>query len=84
MNNADRINALETQIKTLRTEQADLLRQQTKVEVDKWRGRIDDLEVQMHLGAMEVDEALAPVYEKLRHAWEEAKAILDGLHSDKS
>jgi hypothetical protein len=77
MNNAERIAQLEAQIKALKAEQSELLKQQTKVEVDKWRGRIDDLEVQMHLGAMEADEKLGPLFEKMRHAWDEAKALLD-------
>lgn len=77
MNNPERLAQLEAQIKALRAEQSELLKQQTKVEVDKWRGRIDDLEVQMHLGAMEADEKFAPLFEKMRHAWEEAKALLD-------
>lgn len=84
MNNTDRIAHLEARIKALRDEQSQLLREQTKVEVDKWHGRINDLEVQMHLGAMEVDEKLAPLIEKMRHAWEEAKSVLDGKRSDDS
>jgi hypothetical protein len=84
MNNAERIAQLEAQIKALKSEQSELLKQQTKVEVDKWRGRIDDLEVQMHLGAMEADEKLAPLFEKMRHAWEEAKALLDNKRTGDS
>lgn len=84
MNSADRISQLEAQIRTLKAEQTELLRQQTKVELDKWRGRIDELEVQMHLGAMEADEKFAPLFEKMRHAWDEAKALLDGKRTDDS
>ena len=84
MNNSDRIAHLEAQIKALKAEQSQLLRQQTKIEVDKWHGRIDDLAVQMHLGAMEADEKFAPIFEKVRHAWDEAKALLDHKRTDDS
>lgn len=82
MNTSDRIASLESQIKVLKVEQSELIRHQAQVELDKWRGRIDDLEVQMHLGAMEVDQLLAPLLEKMQHAWTEAKALLDGKPSD--
>jgi chromosome segregation ATPase len=76
MTNKERIAELEAQLNKMRTEQADLLRHQTRVEVDLWQGRIDDLELQVHLGAMEAEEILRPAMDKLRATWAQARAQL--------
>lgn len=66
MKNRERIAQLEEQLSTLRKEQAELLRQQAQFEIDVWHGRADDLELKAHLGAMEAEERLAPLMDKLR------------------
>ncbi len=62
----DRIEALSTQIQELQGQLAEL-------ELDQWRGRIDDLEVQLHLGAMAGRDRLAPLVEKLRNSYLDAR-----------
>lgn len=69
----DRINALEDQISGLRDQIHDLQGQLAELELDQWKGRIDDLEVQLHLGAMAGRDRLAPLVEKLRNSYLDAR-----------
>jgi TolA-binding protein len=73
MGNEDRITGLESQIRKLQGEQAELRRQLAKAQLDQWRGRIEDLEVQMHLGAMEASDQLAALMRQLRDKWADAR-----------
>ena len=41
----DRIKKLEAQIDELRAKQAELNKQLAQAEIDRWQGRIEDLEV---------------------------------------
>jgi TolA-binding protein len=56
MSTEERIAQLEEQIHELHDQQADLRKQLAKAQLDQWQGRIEDLEVQMHLGAMEASD----------------------------
>ena len=76
MTTIDRIRKLEDELATLRTEQADLLRRQARFEVDVWQGRIDDLEIQVHLGAMEAGDRLQPLMDKLKVTWDDSRGQL--------
>lgn len=76
MTTNDRIRNLEDELATLRTEQADLLRRQARFEVDVWQGRIDDLEIQVHLGAMEAGDRLQPLMDKLKVTWDDSRGQL--------
>ena len=69
----DRIGALEAQINELQAQLKDVRRQLSEAELDQWRARIDDLEVQAHLGSLEVKERLDPVVEELRNKWLDAR-----------
>ncbi len=69
----ERIGALEAQIGELRTQLKDLRRQLSEAELDQWRARIDELEVQAHLGSLEVKSELDPVIEELRNRWLDAR-----------
>jgi hypothetical protein len=66
MTNEDRITGLEAQIRKLQAEQAELRMQLAKAQLDRWRGRIEDLEVQMHLGAMEAGDEPTALMRQLR------------------
>lgn len=72
----DRVAELEQQVEDLKGQLRDVRHQLAAAELDQWQGRIDDLEVQAHLGSMAVRDRLAPVVEELRNAWLEAKARL--------
>lgn len=89
--NEDKIASLEHRIEELDGQLATLREQLSRAQLDQWEGRIDDLELQMHLGSMEMRESLSPVVEKLRNGWLDAQKqvasasstagdILDSLH----
>lgn len=69
METDERIEKLEAKIKALQTKQAALHRQLTDAQVEQWQARIDDLEVQVHLGAMQANQKLAPLMDRLRTTW---------------
>lgn len=69
----DEIRRLEGRIAELEKEQAALQRQLAQAQIDQWEGRIDDLEVQVHLGSLEVQDRLDPLLETLRNRWLDAK-----------
>lgn len=74
MGDKDRIEGLEQQVERLQQELADVRRQLASAELDVWRGRIDDLELQARLGSMSVQDRLMPVVEELRNTWLDARA----------
>lgn len=61
------------QLEALRTQIRDLQGQIAELELDQWKGRIDDLEVQLHLGAMAGRDQLNPLVEKLRNTYLDAR-----------
>ena len=73
MTNEDRITGLEAQIRKLQAEQAEMRKQLARAQLDQWRGRIEDLEVQMHLGAMEASDQLTALMRQLRGKWADAR-----------
>ena len=70
------IKRLEARIEKLEAQEAKLRQQLAQAEIDQWEGRIDDLEVQLHLGALEAHDRLAPLVETLRNRWLAAQAQL--------
>jgi TolA-binding protein len=73
MTTEERIAQLETQIDDLRAKLAELHKQMTKAQMDQWQGRIEDLEIQMHLGAMETSDKLTALMGRLRAKWRDAR-----------
>ncbi len=73
----DRIDDLEKQLKKLR-------KQLAQSELDQWRGRIEDLEVQLDLGSKEARDRLSPFVEQLRNAWLDARRQADSATSTAS
>jgi chromosome segregation ATPase len=73
----DRITQLEDQIHELHDQQAEVRRQLAKAQLDQWQGRIKDLEVQMHLGAVEATDKAAAQMKKLRDRWADARRQLE-------
>lgn len=78
MTTEERITALEKQIAELKHKQSDLHEKLTKAQVEQWQARIDDLQVQVHLGAMETNEHLATLIEQLRSKWAAARSQKEG------
>ena len=73
MTTEDRIEELEGQVGKLRAQQADLRKQLAKAQLDQWQGRIEDLEVQMHLGGMDASDRLTASMDRLRDRWTDAR-----------
>lgn len=73
----ERITKLEARIDRLQAKQAELHRQLTKAQIDQWQGRIEDLEVQMHLGAMETNDRLTALMKQVRDKWADARRQFD-------
>jgi chromosome segregation ATPase len=78
MTDNERIKKLEAQIKRLETKQSDLYDQLAEARLDQWKGRLEDLEVQARLGAMDTNERVAAVMQKARDRWDEARKQLSG------
>lgn len=77
----DRINALEGHIKELSAELAETRKQLAEAQLDQWKGRIDELEVQLSLGKLEAEEQMNPVLEQLRNRWLDAQRQIGGATS---
>ena len=73
MTTEERIAKLEAQIGKLQAKQTELHKQLTKAQIDQWQGRLEDLEVQMHLGAMEASDKLTALMDQLRDRWADAR-----------
>jgi chromosome segregation ATPase len=74
--NEARMAALEARIAELQEQLAQTRQQLTDAQLDQWKGRIDELEVQMSLGRMEAQEQLEPMVEQLRNRWLDAQSQL--------
>ena len=77
MTTQDRIKALEAQMAALQSEQETLSKQLAQAEVDRWQERIDDLELQLHLAAMETNEKINGLLHQIQHRWAVGKAQLE-------
>jgi SMC interacting uncharacterized protein involved in chromosome segregation len=69
----ERIARVEAQVGKIQAKQAELHKQLTKAQIDQWQGRLEDLEVQMHLGAMETSDRLTALMDQLRSRWADAR-----------
>lgn len=77
MTSEDRIAILESEIRELRVQQAELRKQLAEAQLDQWRGRVEELEVQMHLGAMEANDKATALMDQLRDRWADARRQLE-------
>lgn len=73
MSTEDRIAKVEAEIGKLRAQQADLRKQLAAAQLDQWQGRVEDLEVQMHLGAMDANDKVTALMGRLRDRWTDAR-----------
>lgn len=77
MDTDSRIVALEARIDALKNEQDALNRQLARAQRDQWQSRIEDLEVQVHLGAMEANDRAKARLDQLRSTWAEVRSQVD-------
>jgi predicted nucleic acid-binding Zn-ribbon protein len=81
MTDDDRIAQLQAQIDRLEARQSELYEKLAEARLDQWKGRLEDLEVQVHLGAMDTNDRVNALVEKARERWNEAKSKLGGATS---
>jgi len=67
------VTQLEKRLDELEAEQASLRAELKQAQVDQWQGRVDDLEVQLHLGLLETADLLDPLLDALRNRWLDAR-----------
>ncbi|MCC5951990.1 MAG: hypothetical protein JJU45_07825 [Acidimicrobiia bacterium] len=72
-----RIAELEERVAALQAELETTRRDLTDAQLDQWKGRIDEMEVQMHLGRLDAEDQLEPVVEQLRNRWLDARTQLN-------
>ena len=65
---------MEAQIERLEQREAELRTQVAAAQLDQWYARIEDLEVQAHLGAMETSDKVKDLLDQTRSRWQDAKA----------
>ena len=68
---------LEARVHALETQLDDLRRRLAESELDDWKARIDQLEVQAHLAQMEADDQLQPLLDQMRNRWLDARSQFD-------
>ncbi len=73
MTTEERIARLEAQIEKLQAKQAELHRELTTAQIDQWQGRLEALEVQMHLAAKDTSDKLTGLMDQLRDRWADAR-----------
>jgi chromosome segregation ATPase len=78
MTDNDRIAKLQAQIDKVEAKQTELYEQLAEARLDQWKGRLEDLEVQVHLGAMDTNDRVAAVVQRARDRWDDAKTQLGG------
>lgn len=80
----DRISKLQAQIDKLEAKQTELYEQLAEARLDQWKGRLEDLEVQVHLGAMDTNDRVDALVQRARDRWNEGKTQLSGATSKAS
>lgn len=70
------VDRLRSQVETLQSELNQLRRQLALAELETWRARIDDAEVQVHLASLGAQDRIEPLIEGLRNAWLDAQATV--------
>ena len=84
MTTEEHLAQLQAQIDELHAKQAELHKEFAKAQIDQWQGRIEDLELQMHLGATEANDKLATVMDQLRSKWADARRQFEDATSTAS
>ena len=78
MTENERVTKLEAQIADLESKQTELYDQLAEARLDQWKGRLEDLEVQVHLGAMDTNDRIAALMQKAHDRWDDARRQVGG------
>ncbi len=77
MTSDQRIAKLEAQIDDLQGAQAKVSRELVEARIEQWQARIDDLEVQIHLGTVEAKDKLTALSAELQTRWSAARRQME-------
>lgn len=77
MTTDERISHLEARLDKLSEDHAAVTRQLTQAHVDQWQARIDDLELQAHLGTAKVTDRLDALTSELHTRWTTARGQME-------
>jgi hypothetical protein len=78
MTDNERITRLEEQMDVLEKQYSELYRQLAEARLDQWKARLEDLEIQAHLGAMDTNDRVAALVQKARDRWNDARTHVGG------
>ncbi len=76
-----KIAKLEAQIDDLQGAQAKVSRQLVEARIEQWQARIDDLEVQIHLGTVEAKDKLTELSEALQSRWAKVRRQMEDANT---
>lgn len=76
MTTEQRISDLEARLDNVQEAQGIILRQLARAHVDQWQARIDELELQAHLGAAEASDRIAALSADLNGRWSKVRQQL--------
>ena len=71
--NKTRIDALELRLGDLQDEVDRVNRELVEAQLDAWKSRVEELELQVRLASMDARDDVAPLVEQLRNRWLDAR-----------
>ena len=77
MTTDERIAQLEKRLDKLSEDHAAVTRQLAQAHIDQWQGRIDDLELQVHLGTAEATDRIDALTSELQTRWSKARRQME-------
>lgn len=77
MTTDERIAQLEARLDKLSEDQVAVMRQLTQAHIDQWQARIDDLELQVHLGRTEATDRFDALTSELQTRWSKARRQME-------
>ncbi|KAA0234996.1 MAG: hypothetical protein JJLCMIEE_01258 [Acidimicrobiales bacterium] len=77
----DSIAELKAEVGELRERMAELNKKVLDAQLEAWRSRFDELDLQTHLGGMDLRDKVQPILDQLNDQWAKARAQLDEMGS---
>ncbi len=76
------LESLKDQVAELREELTDLNRRFLEEQLEAWGARLDELDIQLHLGRMDVRDDLTPALERLQERLSSARTEAEQLRGN--
>lgn len=77
MSRTQTIADLEAHLEELESEEEKLRESLAKAQMEQWEGHLDDVQVQVRLGAMEVRDRLEPIVDQVRSQLSDARSRVE-------